>query len=170
MRTMVGTVKKKTKTKDWLSILQEMDRLQTWNKADDDLLEEWREDLQPLLECIDSQSLVIIRHGFTRGWTAEFGKPLLLMVSRGTKSLNVNDMSLPCTALLSCIEYGLMGIKLISEELKPLDYEKLVANYIIRLSELKHVRIITRRMVCILFDGILIFTIPFFRWRNGDYG
>jgi hypothetical protein len=62
------------------------------------------------------------------------------MVSRGTKSLKTNDMSLLNTALLSCIDYGLMGIKLISGELKPLDYEKLVANYIIRLSELQCVR------------------------------
>jgi hypothetical protein len=138
---MVGTVRKKKKAKDWLSVLQEIDRTEMWNETiNDSLLEEWKEDLQPLLECIDVSSLTIIKHSFSRELAVGFGKSLLLMVSRGTKSLKTNDMSLLNTALLSCIDYGLMGIKLISGELKPLDYEKLVANYIIRLSELQCVR------------------------------
>jgi hypothetical protein len=131
---------KKKKKRDWIAILQEIDQLQTWKETvSDDLLEEWKESLQPLIECIDQKTLTMTRLCLdTQEWLDELGKPMLFMVSRGTKSLKNVD-ALDYSALLSCIDIGLMGIKVISGKLKPLDYEKMLANYVTRLSELKDV-------------------------------
>ena len=131
---------RKKKTRDWTTTLQEIDQLQTWKESiSDSLLEEWKESLQPLIECVDRKTLAVTKICLeAQEYLEELGRPMLLMVSRGTKSLK-NVEALDYSALISCIDIGLMGIKVISDKLKPLDYEKMLANYITRLSELKDV-------------------------------